>query len=39
MFSAVPTARSTAELDGRLLDDIGVTRQQAIAEASEPFWK
>jgi uncharacterized protein YjiS (DUF1127 family) len=28
-----------AELDGRLLDDIGVTRQQAIAEASEPFWK
>jgi uncharacterized protein YjiS (DUF1127 family) len=26
-------------LDGRLLEDIGVTRQQANAEAAKPFWK
>jgi uncharacterized protein YjiS (DUF1127 family) len=27
------------ELDGRLLDDIGVTRGQARREAHKPFWK
>lgn len=26
-------------LDDRLLKDIGVTRQQADAEAARPFWK
>jgi uncharacterized protein YjiS (DUF1127 family) len=26
-------------LDDRLLDDIGVTRQQANIEAAKPFWK
>jgi uncharacterized protein YjiS (DUF1127 family) len=28
-----------SKLDDRLLDDIGVTRQQANAEAAKPFWK
>jgi uncharacterized protein YjiS (DUF1127 family) len=28
-----------SSLDDRLLDDIGVTRQQADAEAVKPFWK
>jgi uncharacterized protein YjiS (DUF1127 family) len=28
-----------AQLDDCLLKDIGVTRQQAIAEAAKPFWK
>jgi uncharacterized protein YjiS (DUF1127 family) len=27
-----------AELDDRLIEDIGVTRQQANAEAAKPFW-
>jgi uncharacterized protein YjiS (DUF1127 family) len=27
------------ELDARLLDDIGVTRQQANVEAAKPFWR
>jgi uncharacterized protein YjiS (DUF1127 family) len=26
-------------LDDRLLDDIGVSRQQANVEAAKPFWK
>lgn len=26
-------------LEDRLLEDIGVTRQQANAEAAKPFWK
>jgi uncharacterized protein YjiS (DUF1127 family) len=26
-------------LDNRLLDDIGVSRQQANVEAAKPFWK
>jgi uncharacterized protein YjiS (DUF1127 family) len=26
-------------LDDHLLEDIGVTRQQANAEAAKPFWK
>jgi uncharacterized protein YjiS (DUF1127 family) len=28
-----------AELDDHLLEDIGITRQQASAEAAKPFWK
>jgi uncharacterized protein YjiS (DUF1127 family) len=28
-----------SSLDDRLLDDIGVTRQQANVEAARPFWK
>jgi uncharacterized protein YjiS (DUF1127 family) len=28
-----------SELDDRLLEDIGVTWQQANAEATKPFWK
>jgi uncharacterized protein YjiS (DUF1127 family) len=31
--------QALAQLDDRLLEDIGVTRQQAIAEAAKPFWK
>ncbi len=27
------------QLDDRLLDDIGITRRQALAEADKPFWK
>lgn len=26
-------------MDGRLLDDIGLTRAQAMAEARKPFWR
>ena len=28
-----------AELDDRLLQDIGKTREQAIVEAGKPFWQ
>jgi uncharacterized protein YjiS (DUF1127 family) len=28
-----------SELEERLLEDIGVTRQQANAEATKPFWR
>jgi uncharacterized protein YjiS (DUF1127 family) len=28
-----------SRLDDRLLEDIGVTREQAKAEAAKPFWK
>jgi uncharacterized protein YjiS (DUF1127 family) len=31
--------RVLADIDRRLLADIGVTQQQAIAEADKPFWK
>ena len=31
--------QALAELDDHFLKDIGVTRQQAIAEAAKPFWK
>jgi uncharacterized protein YjiS (DUF1127 family) len=30
--------RSLAELDDRMLRDIGVTRSQAEREAAKPFW-
>lgn len=26
-------------LDGRLLRDIGITREQAVREARKPFWR
>jgi uncharacterized protein YjiS (DUF1127 family) len=31
--------RALAQLDDRLLKDIGKTRQQAMTEAAKPFWK
>jgi uncharacterized protein YjiS (DUF1127 family) len=31
--------QALAQLDDRLLRDIGKTRQEAIAEATKPFWK
>ena len=31
--------QALVELDDHFLKDIGVTRQQAIAEAAKPFWK
>ena len=38
--SAVSRQRAAlSSLDDRLLDDIGVTRQQANAEAAKPFWR
>jgi uncharacterized protein YjiS (DUF1127 family) len=30
--------RALAELDDRLLDDIGITRSQAQSEVARPFW-
>lgn len=31
--------RALRHLDDRLLDDIGLTREQAQKEASKPFWR
>jgi uncharacterized protein YjiS (DUF1127 family) len=31
--------QALSELDDRLLEDIGVTRQKADGEAAKPFWK
>ena len=31
--------RHLSELDARLLDDIGVGRAAALAEAAKPFWR
>jgi uncharacterized protein YjiS (DUF1127 family) len=31
--------QALAELDDRLLRDIGKTRPEAMAEAAKPFWK
>ena len=31
--------RALAELDDRLLDDIGVTRSEARREAAKPLWR
>ena len=33
------TRRALAELDERLLRDIGLTPSEAIAESTMPFWK
>jgi uncharacterized protein YjiS (DUF1127 family) len=30
--------RALEELDDRMLHDIGISRSQALAEASKPFW-
>lgn len=30
--------RALAELDDRLLDDIGITRSRAMIEANRPLW-
>jgi uncharacterized protein YjiS (DUF1127 family) len=30
--------RALAELDDRLLDDIGITRSRALIEANRPLW-
>lgn len=31
--------RHLAELDGRLLTDMGLTHEEARAEAAKPFWR
>ena len=33
------TRKALLELDDRLLDDIGVTREQARTEARKPMWR
>lgn len=35
----VESRRQLAELDDRMLADIGVTADEARAEAAKPFWK
>jgi uncharacterized protein YjiS (DUF1127 family) len=31
--------RQLAELDDRQLDDIGISRAEALCEAAKPFWR
>jgi len=31
--------KQLAQLDNHILQDLGLTRGQALAEASKPFWK
>lgn len=31
--------RQLAELDARQLDDIGISREQALQESAKPFWR
>lgn len=38
-FARWKQRRALARLDGRLLEDIGVTREQANREAAKPFWR
>ena len=38
MFQARQTRRLLAEMDDRLLADIGTTRSGAAMEANRPFW-
>ncbi len=38
LASRLRQRRRLAELDDRLLRDIGVTRSRALAEASKPWW-
>ena len=33
------TRRALDRLDARLLDDIGITAQEARTEAAKPFWQ
>ena len=39
MARARATRRLLAEMDGRMLADIGVSRAQADVEVSRPFWE
>ncbi len=32
------TRRALAQLDDRMLADVGITREQALREAGKPFW-
>jgi uncharacterized protein YjiS (DUF1127 family) len=34
----IVTRRQLAEMDDRMLSDIGISRADAWAEASRPFW-
>jgi uncharacterized protein YjiS (DUF1127 family) len=38
-FSRISQRQALAELDERLLRDIGVTRYDAEAEIAKPFWR
>lgn len=38
MLQARQTRRLLAEMDGRLLADIGASRGDAMMEANRPFW-
>lgn len=38
MFQARQTRRLLAEMDSRLLSDIGASRADAAMEANRPFW-
>lgn len=31
--------RRLAEMEGHMLKDLGISRSQAVAEASKPFWQ
>lgn len=37
-FARQRTRRALAQLDDRMLSDIGITREQALREAGKPFW-
>jgi uncharacterized protein YjiS (DUF1127 family) len=37
--SAQRTALRGLAQEGRLLSDIGITREQALSEATKPFWR
>lgn len=39
MFDRRRQRQALLELDDHLLDDIGLTREQATKEARKPFWK
>lgn len=34
----VRTRQALAELDGRLLADVGLTREEGLRESRKPFW-
>ena len=35
----ISARRAMAEMDDRIADDIGLSRQEILLEASKPFWK
>lgn len=37
-FARQRTRRALEQLDDRMLNDIGITREQALREAGKPFW-